>query len=63
MHAASMNSDHGIRETRPLAFAAEALMALTLIVLSWGHSLPNGAGVWRGNAGASVAASDGVGLR
>lgn len=44
MHAASMRSDRAIRDTRPVAFAAGALVALTLIALSWGHALPSEAG-------------------
>ena len=63
MHAASMRSDRGIRDTRPVACAAGALVALTLIALSWGDGSPSDAGAWRGNAGATVPSSNGVGLR
>jgi hypothetical protein len=63
MHAASIRSARGTRDTRPVAFAAGALVALTLIALSWGQALPSEAGAWRGNAGATSPASQGVGLR
>jgi hypothetical protein len=63
MHAASMRSARAIRDDRPVAFAAGALVALTLIALSWGHALPSEAGAWRGNAGATVPENYEVALR
>ena len=63
MRAASMSSDRTTRDTRPVAFAVGALVAGTLIALSWGYEPPSDEGAWRGNAGATSGVSDGSGLR